>query len=621
MIKALLFIGGLCASISRAVAQTAGQWGHLSTSPVVSAGKSGVTGDPQDASNVTFDYIVVGGGLTGLALASRLSEDASTTVLVIEAGDDNRKDSRVYDVTKSGQFYGSNLDWSWPVDSGRTTDGGKTLGGGSSINGAFWTRGAAAQYDAWSNLLTSDEQILGWNWNNLYTYMKKAEHYHPPTESNKKLGADGVTSWHGTEGPVHASFPQAMVDGPQHPAFVAAIHNLTNIPHCPDLNGGDPNCVAFVPSSINPDDSFHRSSSATSYLSPVENTRLNWLTLVNSTVSKLTWKSDGSNTVVGVEFVSSTNSSTMYRANVGKEVILAAGSINTPAILQRSGIGDAALLSSLGIQTVLNVTTVGKNLQEQSLVRYAIGATGFTRNGPQWDDLLAFPNLSQLFGSNATEIATKITSNLDSWADSQKGNALSKDALKTIFQSQADVIINEKVPVLEIIYANVFPGAHAPVFWGLLPFSRGSVKISTVNPLTKPTVNNNFFNVSFDAELQSQGGRLLRKLFRTPPLANLSTSEFMPGISSVPDSSDGGSVDEWTRWIKSSFSSNSHALGTCSMMRKELGGVVDGHLRVYGAKNLRITDASVMPTQISGHMMSTLYGIAEKLADMIKLGL
>ena len=177
------------------------------------------------------------------------------------------------------------------------------------------------------------------------------------------------------------------------------------------------------------------------------------------------------------------------------------------------------------------------------------------------------------------------------------------------------------VPVIEIIYANVFPGAHAPVWWTLLPFSRGSVKITTVNPLSKPNVTNNFFSVPFDVEMQAQGGRLLRKLFKTPPLSSLSTSEFIPGLSSVPDSNgDGGSLDAWSRWLKSSFSSNSHAMSTCSMLRKELGGVVDGHLRVYGAKNLRVTDASVMPTQISGHMMSTLYGVAEKLADMIKSG-
>lgn len=248
---------------------------------------------------------------------------------------------------------------------------------------------------------------------------------------------------HGVDGPVHVSFPQAMVDGPQHPAFIAAIHNLTGITHCRDLNGGDPNCVAFVPSSINPEDSFHRSSSAMSYLTPVETTRPNWLTLVNSTVSKLVWNPDGSGTVASVEFLYLSNSANVYRANVRKEVIMAAGSINTPAILQRSGVGDSAHLSSLGISTVLDLPTVGKNLQEQMLVRVMFGSKGYQLNGRAWDNLLAFPNFSQLFGANAATAATKINSSLDTWADSQKGNALSKAALKTIYQSQADIMLEQ----------------------------------------------------------------------------------------------------------------------------------------------------------------------------------
>lgn len=180
-----------------------------------------------------------------------------------------------------------------------------------------------------------------------------------------------------------------------------------------------------------------------SYLTPVETTRPNWLTLVNSTVSKLVWNPDGSGTVASVEFLYLSNSANVYRANVRKEVIMAAGSINTPAILQRSGVGDSAHLSSLGISTVLDLPTVGKNLQEQMLVRVMFGSKGYQLNGRAWDNLLAFPNFSQLFGANAATAATKINSSLDTWADSQKGNALSKAALKTIYQSQADIMLEQ----------------------------------------------------------------------------------------------------------------------------------------------------------------------------------
>lgn len=186
-----------------------------------------------------------------------------------------------------------------------------------------------------------------------------------------------------------------------------------------------------------------------SYLTPVENTRTNWLTLLNSTVTKLVWKPDGSKTVIGVEFLHLNNSSTVYRANVRKEVIMAAGSINTPAILQRSGVGDRALLSSLGISTVLNLPTVGKNLQEQTLITLGFNRT-FQLTGRPWNNLLAFPNLSQLFGKDAAAVTTKIRTSLDAWAESQKDNALSKAALMKIFESQADVIIKGKGRLLNL---------------------------------------------------------------------------------------------------------------------------------------------------------------------------
>lgn len=186
----------------------------------------------------------------------------------------------------------------------------------------------------------------------------------------------------------------------------------------------------------------------------------------------------------------------------------------------------------------------------------------------------------------------------------------------------SDTHLSSLAPVLEIIYVGVVPGSHIAQFWQLLAFSRGSVKIATVDPFAKPNITCNYFSVPFDMDMQAEGARLIRRLFNTPPLSNLTTQEVLPGLASVPNpNGDGGSLQAWASWIKLVFGSTNHILGTCSMMRKELGGVVDGRLRVYGAKNLRVVDASVIPTQISSHMMYTLYGIAEKLADMIKSGL
>jgi len=168
--------------------------GALPTSSTLHKRASGVSWNPWDAAYQAFDYIVVGGGLTGLTVAARLAENPSTTVLVIEAGGDNRGDPRVYDIYTYTQAFGTELDWQLPTDDGKQmvasvpfiapsspdrtalTDylnRGKTLGGSSSINGAAWTRGLAAQYDAWSQLLEPSEASLNWNWNSLFGYMKK----------------------------------------------------------------------------------------------------------------------------------------------------------------------------------------------------------------------------------------------------------------------------------------------------------------------------------------------------------------------------------------------------------------------------------------------------------------
>ncbi|KAG8770497.1 hypothetical protein FRC16_006328 [Serendipita sp. 398] len=210
---------------------------------------------------------------------------------------------------------------------------------------------------------------------------------------------------------------------------------------------------------------------------------------------------------------------------------------------------------------------------------------------------------------------------LDSWADAMKANALSKSALKTIYQSQADVIINKKAPVVELFYDTGYPDMIGVLVWTLLPFSRGTVKITSSDPFAKPYTTVNYFGIDMDLTIQSASSKLVRKLFKTAPLSNLSSGESIPGFSTVPDQNgNGGSDQSWKNWAKNTFSPVNHPIGTCAMMRRDLGGVVDGRLKLYDAQNVRIVDASVMPTQISAHLSSTLYGIAEKVADMIKNG-
>ncbi|KAI0820577.1 alcohol oxidase [Trametes gibbosa] len=585
---------------------------------------SGITSDPNAANGKTYDYIVVGGGLTGTTVAARLAENPSMSILMIEAGGDDRGNPEVYDIYEYSAAFGGPLDWAWGADQGKVIHGGKTLGGSSSINGGHWTRGLNAQYDALSSLLEPEEASVGWNWNGLFSYMKKAEAFSAPNDQQRAKGADSIDSYHGTAGPVQVTYPDQMYGGPQMKAFLNAVVNVTGMPHFRDLNGGTPNCVSITPLSLNWHADDHRSSSIEAYYSPVETQRQGWTLLIKHMATKVLFSgSSAPFTATGVEFGAADGSGSLFQAFARREVVIAAGAIQTPALLQLSGIGDSTVLGPLGIKTLVDLKTVGKNLQEQTMNSLGAKGNGFNPGGRGPTDTIAFPNVYQLFGQKASAAVQTIQSSISTWAQSQAGSALSSDALKTIYGIQADLIINKNAPVAELFFDSGFPTDLGIDMWQLLPFSRGSVTINSNNPFTKPKVQVNYFSVDFDLSVQIAGARLARKILATPPLSSLSAAgETIPGFQTVPNNADGGSDADWKKWIVKSgnagFSSVAHPIGTAAMMKRSLGGVVDAQLKVYDTANVRVVDASVLPIQISAHLSSTLYGVAEKAADLIK---
>ncbi|KAK7052557.1 glucose oxidase [Favolaschia claudopus] len=593
-----------------------------SASPVPNLHKrvSGVTYSSVGINGSTFDYIVVGGGLAGMTIAGRLSENPSISVLLIEAGQDDRTDSEIYDIYNFGAAFNGPLDWAWKAEQGKVIHGGKTLGGSSSINAGAWTRGPSAQIDAWSTLLETNESSVGWNWNGLFNYMKKAEAFSAPNGQQAAKGAQSVASYHGSSGPVQVTFPDAMYGGPQQGAFINTITNLTGISHVADINGGTSG-VAYTPLSINWHDADHRSSSVQAYLTPVESQRTNWVTLGRHIVTKVKWANPGSVPLKasGVEYVYWNANQYRYFANARREVIIAAGAIQSPVLLQQSGIGDSALLGPLGIQTQINLKTVGKNLQEQTMNSLGANAvSSFNPNGRGPSDAIAYPSIYQLFGSEASTKVAQIQGNLSAWATSQASSALSASALQQIYQVQADLIINKNAPVVEMFFDTGFPNALGIDMWQLLPFSRGTVQITSTNAYTQPAIKVNYFGVSMDLDVQVAGARLSRRILSSPPLSSITAGEATPGSAAVPDNSQRGTDAAWQSWIKNGFASVAHPIGTCAMMRRSLGGVVDAQLVVYDTANVRVVDASVVPIQVSAHLASTLYGVAEKAADLIK---
>ncbi|KAF8600079.1 hypothetical protein BDV93DRAFT_559719 [Ceratobasidium sp. AG-I] len=450
--------------------------------------------------------------------------------------------------------------------------------------------------------------------------IRQSETFSAPNPEQAAKGAQSVADYHGATGPVQVTYPELMYGGPQQSNFVKTIKKTHNVDLGADLNGGSPNCVSYTPLTIDWHRDDHRSSSAEAYLTPVQTRRQGWTTLVVHQATKILFQSgSGPAVATGVQFEHS--SGERYAAYARKEVIMAAGAINTPALLQLSGIGDASKLAALGIESIVNLPTVGKNLQEQTMSMLGANGNGFEHGGKGPPNCIAYPNLYQVFGSQGATVASQIQSKISSWAQAQAANGADAAALQKIFQIQADLITKNNAPVVELFSNTGYPAEIGIYIWPLLPFSRGTVQIKSTNPFTKPTVNVNYFSVDFDLQCHIAGARMARKILCTTPLSSISTGEAVPGKSTVPDDGTGGTDADWSKWIKSEFSSVAHPVGSCAMMSRELGGVVDGRLRVYGTKNVRVVDASAMPTQISAHLSATLYGFAEKAADIIKSNL
>lgn len=199
-------------------------------------------------------------------------------------------------------------------------------------------------------------------------------------------------------------------------------------------------------------------------------------------------------------------------------------------------------------------------------------------------------------------------------------SAISPTSLEKLLTLQYDLLKSGVTNAESIVESTVMFGLGptnllVTPFWLLMPFSRGNVHITSPDPKVFPAINPNFFLVSFDLDVQVAIAKWTRKFWATEPMKSLVVSEVTPGFDVLPANATDA---EWAQWIKTSTASNSHPLGTAAMLPRELGGVVDERLRVYGTGNVRVVDASVMPFQVSGHLSGTIYAIAEKAAVMIK---
>ncbi|POW14157.1 hypothetical protein PSTT_03240, partial [Puccinia striiformis] len=574
-----------------------------------------------------FDYIVVGGGTAGMAVASRLSEDPALTVLVLEAGGTGANNTGIGIPGLAGSTRGTEIDWKYSTvpQSGANQrqvsyPTGKVLGGSSALNFMISTKAEKDDYNAIENLGNP-----GWGWSEIDRASKKSEKLIIPA-ADSPFPYNPI--YHGFSGPVENSFPKYVPPQfkPYFPAAVSATAPNRAI-ETTDPFGGDLEGAYIFPSAI--DAMSGRVTSATAYYLPIQS-RCNLVVRTDALVSKLiSRKTEGQALqIVGVEYSSF---GTVSRAMVNKEVVMSSGSIGTPAILERSGIGKASILQSLNIPVVLDLPAVGANLADHPVLQ----GTYRLRSGIVSSDDL---RRNATFAAEQTSIYMKTGGGLLSHGIS----VLDYQTLESIvspeellvgmkllkrdpsamsrnqFTAISDRILNGVA--VEFLLLNAFFEADDPpdpntsylVIATTLqhPLSRGSSHINSKDPSQSPLIDPGFLSHPFDAWLMVQAAKHARKIMAQPQYKNVILNEHYPGPSVQTDA-------EWIESAKSRVRSEFHPIGTSCMMPQNESGVVDPQLKVYGTQNLRVVDASIIPIQISAHLAITVYAIAEKAAELI----
>ncbi|KAJ6474553.1 aryl-alcohol oxidase-like protein [Mycena vulgaris] len=587
---------------------------------------------PEQITTKHYDFIVVGAGTAGCVVASRLTEDPTVRVLVIEAGgSDNGTNSAVISTPMlAGQGVGTIFDWNYTVthqaglnDRAFPFPRGLGMGGSSSINSMIYSRGPSEDFDR----LASVSGDAGWAWENLQKYIFWNER-HVPAWNNRSNAGQYNPLVHG-RGPLLTSLTAIPFELDRRVLQTGADHS-DKYPFNLDLNSGDGLGVGVSSASLS---LYHRlfkdhpiqgwlhttvgnsarSSSSSAYLHPALDSRSNLDLLLYTQVTHLTSTGATSSTFTGVQ-VSQNTDAQQYAFTATKEVILSAGAVGTPQILMLSGVGPKDELEKLGIESVVDLPDVGRNLQDQTIL------------GLQWE--ANAETLSGFFNDPAAYDAA-----LARYAENKTGFAAANEVVNTL----AFLRLPESSPLL--LHGDPAAGPHSPHFqfaflntflanWGQAtpptgnyisvaivvqsPTSRGSLNITSSSAFTYPTIDPAYFTTAFDIGTAVHAVKTLRAFLATSAWDGFLGAPFPAVAALTTDAAIESYVRTWASTLM-------HPTSTAKISRTtDEGGVVGPDLLVKGAQGVRVVDASILPFAPGGFPQAQVYIIAERAAALIK---